>query len=397
MSGEIHKDVLVLKNVFLPLMRATGNLPINDIDISHYIDALESFEQEGNLSIELDHTKTQGRVLADLSRTKSYSVPVPETLDLGNHIQGIPLKFKVPEIAEHISSPDALVMELVNGCTLDRDAAIARLFDQWKPDWSGGERLGIDSFEVENIMKELRTLLVKVYVEAARKSGFINSDFQEGNFMLKLESDHIGIYFIDHGNCISVDNFDQAAQSLLCDSLVTDLFLFFHQRYHENDKPLSVSEFSELCQTDSVMDSVIYPLTDDYLQDNKKFINDWRKIFASKQDSEFTLRRYSPGMKIRGICSDIYQLFQLRWTSSPETGQSISEEDFFQGLINLLSKAVLKNKQIDDTNKKQVCSDVVHSFDDYLYEKGFHSPGNALLMRVFMQIQAYNQRTRDDY
>lgn len=388
--SNICHDARLIRKCFLPALCWKGSLASSHV--KGYDSTLSSFVQEGNLLTELKNTKTQGRVLAELSRTNNYSIPVPEESGLADYIQQIPVKFKVPEVAEDFSSSEALVMELIEGCSLDhRDSAIFKHFFFSHTVWGEGGEL-FDSTDAMEITRELWTLVEKVYMQAARQSNFLNGDFQEGNFMMKMEYDHICIYFIDHGNCITVDNFDAGAQAVLADCLLVDLFLFFHQRYHgkgQDDNLQAVSQYSELSQMASVMDLVTQPLTDQSFQPYTEFINEWRDVFDCQQESEFTLQRYGQEMTVGAICRDIYQLVQLHQTWSREAEHMNSEQDFIRGLLAFLSKAVKKYKHIDDTNRKKVSDAVIFSFDDYLYDKGCSESDNHLQFRVFKQIQAY--------
>ena len=343
--SNICYDAWLYRKCYLPALRWGGSLASSHV--KGYDSALSSFVQEGNLLTELEHTKTQGRVLAELSRTNRYSIPVPEESSLADYIQQIPVTFKVPEVAEDFSSSEALVMELIDGCSLDRGCAIYKHFRSSNTAWGAGSSL-LDTGDSMNIVRELWSLVERVYIQAARQSNFLNGDFQEGNFMMKMEYDHICIYFIDHGNCITVDNFDDGAQAVLGDCLLVDLFLFFHQRYHgkgQDDNLQTVSQYTELCQMASVMDLVVtQPLTDTFFQPYKEFINDWRDVFDCQQESEFTLQRYGQEKTVGAICRDMYQLCQLHRTWSKEAEYMNTEQDFIRGLLDFLSKAVKKKQ-----------------------------------------------------
>ncbi len=399
---NLSDDVCILKNAYFPVVRM---MLVSALDRTHgtpitydsFVKSADSLIDEGNLSKELANTKKQGLILKKLSQLNEYSVPVPDDSDAANYVQRIPVKFKVPEVAENISSSDALVMEFIDGCSLDRYGEMRERFSDWHPVWrriQGG--VFLCTRNVKEIIANLRELLVRVYLQAARESGFLNSDFQEGNFMMKLEHDHICIYFIDHGNCITVDNFDIGARDVLCNCLVMDLFLAFYQRHHdrsEEDHLQLASDHIESWQTDEIMDMRIRPMAGEIHRSSRAFITHWRSIFISlanqQQESEFDFRKYFRGMTVRDVCRDIYRLLQSNYAFSGQAEQMISEEEFIYSLSDLLSKAALKNKLRDHTDKDEVFKAAVVPFIDYLNDLGFCLKENVLLHRVFRQIRAF--------
>ncbi|WP_257294191.1 AarF/UbiB family protein [Endozoicomonas sp. YOMI1] len=394
---NISDDVCIMKTVFFPVLRrmlvsALDKTLGTPITYANFVKAATSLIDEGNLSKELVNTIKQGLVLEKLSQLNEYSIPVPVNSELANYVQRIPVKFKVPRVAENISSSDALVMEFIDGCSFDRFIKMYRRFRKWQPVWRQGEMLWLSTYNMRDINRSLRNLLVSVYVQAAHESRFLNGDFQEGNFMMKLESDHICIYFIDHGNCITVDNFDIGAQDVLCNCLVMDLFLVFYQRHHDRtqeDHLQLVSDHIELWE-ETIMDLPIQPLAGEIHESSREFIHNWREVFDNQQQSsEFSVHRYTNGMTVREVCRDIYRMLQSNYVFSGKAEQMISEEEFIYSLPDVLSKAALKNRLNDNTNKDEVFKAAVVPFIDYLNDLGLHLKDSLLLYRVFRQIQAY--------
>lgn len=124
-------------------------------------------------------------------------------------------------------------------------------------------------------------------------------------------------------------------------------------------------------------------------QSSREFIHNWRDIFdIQQQSSEFSVHRYTDRLTIREVCRDIYRMLQSNYEFSGKAEQMISEDKFIFSLLSLLSKAALKNRLRDSSNKDEVFRAAVIPFIDYLSDLGFHLKHNLLLYRVFRQIQA---------
>ncbi|MFK0570110.1 AarF/UbiB family protein [Endozoicomonas sp.] len=149
--------------------------------------------------------------------------------DKGRKVQ---VKFKVPDVYPDFSSSDVLVMELIDGCTLDRVQEIKDMLGRWTPAWNNQQPLS--EAQIQLTCSQLKEQILKVYRDAGRIHCFFNGDFQTGNMMMTLDDDDICIYFIDHGNCFTVKSIFTHAIGMLNYQLIKSLFKLFHHRFHDS-------------------------------------------------------------------------------------------------------------------------------------------------------------------
>lgn len=188
----------------------------------------ESLARETDLLNELENAKKASKALQGLSNLMF--------IYLADHPgeRQVPVRFKTPEVFAAFSSKDALVMEFVDGCSLDRTNEVRQLLQTWTPPWNDTRQL--NEYQVAKIIDKLMMCCYLFYLHIAKEKGFLNAGFHMANFVLKLEHDNLEIYLVDHGNCFEVENLEQEihryVNSHINYSIIVSMVHFFHQRYN---------------------------------------------------------------------------------------------------------------------------------------------------------------------
>ena len=381
---NINRDVSIITS----LLSIVYNLGIcSQLEFNNLFRAAKSFSLECDLSKELEYTKKASEALNNLTEAKKFHV------DTGSGHQ-VPVQFRVPEVAEALSSPDALVMEYIDGCSLDRQKALRERLTAWQPKWKNGKSLS--EAEINYIITGIHKLVLSVYLESAKKSRFLNTDLQVGNFMMKLESDYIRIYSIDHANSIAKVNFLGLINDHINCSLVQGMFLFFHNRATGNDQ---AEEQNIPCSTDTandvdVHDLVYTPLPVKQQESITEYITNHRRDFGEEIIPPIEdLLPSQEQATIGEICRQIYH-----WLKDNEQycdpGTSVPSEAAF---VNILPRFFIRlaqeYKEQDMTTKSEIkLLKVVTAFDNFVAGLGFRVMlGDPLLIRVRAQLGAYRQ------
>ncbi|WP_163370797.1 AarF/UbiB family protein [Endozoicomonas acroporae] len=385
-SGKSLKSINRDVSIMTSLLSAIHNIGIiSQLEFNTLFRAAKSFSLECDLSKELEYTKKASEALNNLTEVKQFHVNTGS----GHHV---PVQFRVPEVAEALSSPDALVMEYIDGCSIDRQKALKDRLTAWRPEWKNGERLS--EAELNNIIIGIYKLVLSVYLESARKSRFLNTDFQVGNFMMKLESNYISIYSIDHANSIAnVDFLSLITEHIHC-KLVDGMFLFFHNRATGNGQ---VEEQNIPCSTDTandidVHDLVYTPLSVKQQEQLAELITSYRRDFGQEIIPPIEDLQPSQGQATIGeICRQLYHWLKDKGQRS-DPGAPVPPESVF---VNILPRFFIQlaeeyKEQDMTTNTEFKLLKVVAAFDNFFQGMGFPvSQFDPLLVRVKAQLAAY--------
>lgn len=401
LSKAIKSDVDIVTNVILPMASWGGMLSMADIPT--FSEALKTFSDETDLSQELKHTERQAVIFEALTNDKVRKNFLTLNSAAGEH--PVTVAFKVPEVYPDFSSNKALVMELVDGCSLDREAEIREMLHLWEPAWNNHQRLNSD--QIDQVLTGIKEKIRTVYLDAAKQFRFINTDFQPGNMMLKLEGEAITVYFIDHGNCIELKNLAELATHELHYLLISSLFDFFHSRHHSGSAESSVTasrvendpfEFPSTVSLQSpvpvgLKDLTLRPLNDsahDRLKNND-IINDMVSIFGPDAEPPGDLIQWCREERsVEDICGKLYEWVTTDWIGGSANRDAIlSKSKFVDSLSILLSKAAVELKNFRDLSDFDQRQKPSIKFDNYVNSLGFCHPGsNLMLMRVIAQIKA---------
>ncbi|MBO9496224.1 hypothetical protein J7438_19390 [Thalassotalea sp. G20_0] len=387
-SGKSLKSINRDVSIITGLLSTIHNIGIiSQSEFNVLFRAAKSFSLECDLSKELEYTKKASEALNNLTEVKQFHV------DTGSGHQ-VPVQFRVPEVAEELSSPDALVMEYIDGCSIDRQKALRDRLTAWQPEWKNGERL--NEAELSNIIIGIYKLVLSVYLESAWKSRFLNTDFQVGNFMMKLESDCISIYSIDHANSIAnVDFLSLINQHIHCE-LVAGMFLFFHNRATGNGQ---VEEQNIPCSTDTAIDVDVHDLvyTPLSLQQQERLtevITSYRINFGQEIIPPIEDLQPSQGQATIGeICRQLYHWLKDKGQHSDPEASVPSEAVFVNILPRFFIRLAEEYKEQDmTTNTEFKLFKVAAAFDNFCQGMGFRvNQCDPLLIRVKAQLAAYRQ------
>uniref|UniRef100_UPI002148E78D AarF/UbiB family protein n=1 Tax=Endozoicomonas sp. ONNA2 TaxID=2828741 RepID=UPI002148E78D len=130
LSKSIVGDLDLVANCIIPLMGLAGTFSKSDVEL--FANATKPFRQETDLSIELENTKRQADIFKCLSQTNAYCIRV----SVGDQICQVPFKVKAPVVNETLSNSNMLVMEFIDGCSLDRLSEVKERLRLWRPDWN---------------------------------------------------------------------------------------------------------------------------------------------------------------------------------------------------------------------------------------------------------------------
>ncbi|WP_257264343.1 hypothetical protein, partial [Endozoicomonas sp. ONNA2] len=108
----------------------------------------------------MENTKRQADILKRLSETKAYCIEV----SVGDHTCQVPLKVKAPVVNEALSSSNMLLMEFIDGCSLDRVSEVKERLRLWRPDWNDCKQLS--EGQIESIIKSVSQQVLNVFLEA---------------------------------------------------------------------------------------------------------------------------------------------------------------------------------------------------------------------------------------
>lgn len=223
---DFRTDCELLFDVIAPVMHYFHHCPgaADTIGAKLY----ESLARETDLLNELENAKKASKALQGLSNLMFIYLA-----DRSDERQ-VPIRFKTPEVYAAFSSKDALVMEFVDGCSLDRTYEVRQLLQTWTPPWNDTRQL--NEQQVEKIIDKLNMCCYLYYLHIAKEKGFLNADFHMANFVLQLGHDNLEIYLVDHGNCFEVENLEQeihhCVNSHINYSIIVSMVHFFHQRYN---------------------------------------------------------------------------------------------------------------------------------------------------------------------
>ncbi len=361
---------------------------ISEMYFDDICSAFKSFSNECDLSRELKFTEKASEALKNLTETKRYHV----TTDSGHQV---PVQFRVPEVSVPLSSPDALVMEYIDGCSLDRTDALRERLASWQPDWKEGGRLS--ETEINTIIVGIHKLVLKVYLDLFSESFFLNTDPQTGNFMVKLESDRISIYCIDHANSTANNDILRMMKDPVYYSLLAGLFLLFHNRANGNGLIEEENIPSSMDTTDEVdiRALVCTAISPEALESIEKFIETYRRGFGADIIPPIDeLQQFQREASVGEICSQIYHWLIDTSDDSNTEGPVQSEAAFVELLTRFLIRLAMEHVE-QDMQKADITAlhrVVAVPFDKFAQSLGFQiSPNNPILLRVGWQLSAYRQ------
>ena len=223
---DFRTDCELLFDVIAPVMHYLHHCPGASDTIGAQL--YESLARETDLLNELENAKKASKALQGLSNLMFiYLADHPDE-------RKVPIRFKTPEVFPAFSSKNALVMEFVDGCSLDRTYEVRQLLQTWTPPWNDTKQL--NEYQVEKIIDKLNMCCYLYYLHIAKGKGFLNADFHMANFVLKLGHDNLEVCLVDHGNCFEVENLEQeihhCVNSHINYSIIVSMVHFFHQRYN---------------------------------------------------------------------------------------------------------------------------------------------------------------------
>lgn len=385
LAEKINIDVSIMTDVFSDFYDR-GFMSEKDFD--DFSKAFKSFSNECDLSQELKFTEKASEALKNLTETNEYRVST------GSGHQ-VPVQFRVPEVAVSLSSPDALVMEYIDGCSLDRTDALRERLASWQPDWKEGGRLS--ETEIKTIIVGIHKLVLTVYLDSISESHFFNTDFQPGNFMMKLESDRISIYCIDHANSTANNDILRIVKDTVYYSLVIGLFLLFHSRATGNGL---VEEQNTPSPTDTtgevdVRDLVYTPISPEMLESLEEFIEPFRSGFGRGIIPPIDeLQQFQREATVGAVCSQTYHWLKGISDDSNTKGPVQSEAAFVELLSRFLIRLAMEHEEQDmqKAGKATLNKVVGVPFDKLAKSFGFQiRPIDPRLMRVGWQLSAYRQ------
>lgn len=388
LAEKINIDVSMMISLFSTLHDWGFISKICFDDISS---AFKNFSNECDLSRELTFTEKASEALKDLTETRQYQVST------GSGHQ-VPVQFRVPEVSVPLSRPDALVMEYIDGCSLDRADALRERLTSWQPDWKEGGRLS--EAEINTIIVGIHKLVLEVYLDLVSESCFLNTDFQTGNFMMKLESDRISIYCIDHANSSANNDILRIVKDPVYYSLVTGLFLLFHNRANGNGLGEEPDAPSPMDTTDEVdiRDLVCTAISPKILERLEKSIETHRRGFGSDIIPPIDeLQKFQEEATVGEICSQIYHWLKDNSDHANTEGPFQSEAAFVEPLTRFLIRLAMEHEEQDmqKADMETLHKVVTVPFDNFVQSLGFQtSPVNPLLLRVGWQLSAYRQYIR---
>ena len=392
-SRSIVGDVDLAAECVIPLMGLMRLLSKSDVELLS--NAIKTFGQETDLSIELGNTKLQADVLRRLSETKTYCIKV----SVGDQTCQVPLKFKTPEVNETLSNSNILVMEFIDGCSLDRLEEVSERLRLWRPDWNHREQLS--EVQIKSIISSLHQQVLTVFLEALQQSGFLNADFQPGNFMIKLEGGGITINFIDHGNCVVLKDFMGVINHEINYFLLHGLFAFLHNRCHrknqaEENQPSSVS--NTLSVPSRIRDLTYIPLADHQVGPVKLLVSHYQRVFGETiiPSMDDFLNEYQREQTVEQICLRLFNWLKSNWVrkneDNDETLLALQKDAFVNELPTLLYRLAMDNENFNLEDESKLRRTVDFEFDDMADKMGFHMrPEDILLMRVQTQIEAFQK------
>ncbi|WP_257295393.1 AarF/UbiB family protein [Endozoicomonas sp. YOMI1] len=391
LSRSIGGDVDLLTKCIIPAMGLMRHFSKSDVEV--FSNAVKTFGQETDLSRELVNTEKQAAVLKRLSETKAYSIKV----SVGDQTCQVPLKFKAPEVNETLSNSNILVMEFIDGCSLDRLEEVSERLRLWRPDWNNCEQLS--EVQIKSIINSLYQQVLTVYLEAWQQSGFLNVDFQPGNFMMKLEGGGITVNFIDHGNCVVLKDFMGAINNVINYSLLHGLFVFFHNRCHgknqaeENQSP---SASDTLLVPSRIRDLTCIPLSCRDVERIKLLVSDYQRVFRETiiPSMDDFLNEYQREQTVEQVCLQLFNWLQSSWVlmneDNDESRRALQRDAFVNDLPVLLYRLAIGNENFNLEDESQLRRKIDFAFDDIVRDMGFHMRlEDILLIRVKAQIEAF--------
>nr|MDT0252828.1 AarF/UbiB family protein [Endozoicomonas sp.] len=395
---------------------------ISETDLDALSRDIEKIIQETDLSIELQNTRRQTDIFNKPSTDGGYHLEFYREVNMKECFT-VPVKFKVPRVYPDLSSTNSLVMEIIDGFSLDRNEEINNMLLSWKPDWNDNKPFTPP--QIAMFTYSVKSLVMEVYLEAARENEFINADFQLGNFMMKLEENKVVVYCIDHGHCISVRSPSPTAKSLHY-ALIKTLVNFFHSRCRIAEdiardavgsgdvsmNPLAlIEELAGHEQQDGKAEAIHVTLKSKEavrireLTYSPLSYNDIQHIESTIENYEILGKNFIPSVdddiewckstrSVEEVCHKLYDWLKSDWVQSERSGNERAfpcKDDFVNRLIPTLFKVAFELKEFDKLDFETQFERSGIPFDDFVHGMGLSFPGGDLaLVRLTLLVEEFN-------